>query len=153
MHGHGFLLILLIKFYYLLKRRSVVPVRVRLSHNADFSIGGMWKKRGHFILSCYSLLHLNTLESSVTQCAKKLEMGNLNLLSLIVVLLWQNCPFQVKSCVSASRGVKFFGHLWLKLRDCWAMLSLKIISQVNKMHKIVTNCKVTEMTIHFLALS
>lgn len=63
--------------------------------------------------------------------------------------------FQVKSCTSLSSDIRFFEHHWLKQMDCCALISLLLeeLFKVNKIHKAVTNYKVTEMTIHFLTLS
>lgn len=122
---------------------------VRSSRGFDFSIGGMWKKSGHFILLDATASFTDILQKVLSHDAQKSQEWR----------IWICCHlswfYSDRIFPSWSSDIRFFEHRWFKQTDCWALISLLLeeLFKVNKIHKAVTNYKVTETTIHFLTLS
>lgn len=96
---------------------------VRSSHGFDFSIGGMWKKSGHFILLDATASYTDILQKALSHNAQKSQEWRIWICCHLACYYSDRIAFfQVKSCTSLSSGIKFFEHLWLMQRDCWALI-------------------------------
>lgn len=81
---------------------------VRLNYGFDFPIGGMWKKKGHFILLDATTSYTDILQKVLSHNAQKSQKWRIWICyHLSWVYSGRIAFFQVKSCTSLSSGIKF----------------------------------------------